>query len=37
METETVSVARYLEQNGTGFLGFDVPNQVAICDQISSV
>ena len=28
-ETETVSVARYLEQNGTGFLGFDVPAQAA--------
>jgi hypothetical protein len=28
-ETETVTVAAYLEQNGTGFLGFIVPNQAA--------
>ena len=28
-ETETISVAKYLEQNGTGFLGFAVPEQAA--------
>ncbi len=30
METETVSLARYLDQNGTAFLGFDVPEQVLL-------